>query len=187
MAPEQNPSSVAIRPYVAADAELLLPAVLESVEQVGPWLPWCHHGYDLKEACDWIARCEQNRRGGTEYNFTIVDGTGRLLGGCGLNQLRPEHRLANLGYWVRTSACGRGVATTAVRALAGFAFSETELIRLELIVATGNDASRRVAEKVGALREGIAHARLYFHGRAHDAIVYALLRTRHPETSGLIS
>lgn len=179
MPPEQQLSSITIRHYLPADAGPLAEAVRESVAQVGPWLPWCHEGYELREAHDWIARCAQNHQSGTEYNFAIVDEAGRLLGGCGLNQLRPEHRLANLGYWVRTSACSRGVATTAVRALARFAFSETDLIRLELVVAAGNDASRRVAEKAGALREGIAHDRLYFHGRAHDAIVYALLRTRH--------
>jgi ribosomal-protein-serine acetyltransferase len=98
----------------------------------------------------------------------------------GLNQLRPEHRLANLGYWVRTSATGRGVATAAVRQLARFAFRETDLIRLELVVAADNAASHRVAEKADALREGPAHDRLYIHGKAHDAVVYALLRSRWP-------
>ena len=185
MAPERDPLSIAIRPYFSADAESLVEAVLESVEQVRPWLQWCHHGYDLKEARDWIARCEQNRQGGTEYNFTIVGGSGRLLGGCGLNQLRPEHRLANLGYWVRTSATGHGVAAAAVRALSDFAFRETDLIRLELVVAAGNEASHRVARNVGALNESIAHDRLYVHGKAHDAVIYALLRSRHPASEQL--
>lgn len=171
--------AIAIRPYRPADAEALLEAVLESTEQVYPWLPWCRPDYSLDEARAWIALCEQNRRSGAEYNFTIVDGADRPLGGCGLNQLRPEHRLANLGYWVRTSATGRGVATAAVSALADFAFRETDLIRLELVVAVGNGASRRVAEKAGALRESVARDRLFFHGQPHDAIVYVLLRSRN--------
>lgn len=156
-------------------------AVHESVEHVGPWLPWCHPGYSLQDAHDWIGNCERNWGDGSEYNFVIVEGTGRLLGGCGLNQLRPEHRLANLGYWVRTSATGHGVATTAVRALADFAFGETDLIRLELVVAVGNEASHRVARNAGALDEGIAKDRLFFHGQAHDAVIYALLRSRRPD------
>lgn len=167
-----------IRRYRADDASPLLEAVHESVAQVGHWLPWCHPGYSLADAQGWIARCGQARQDGTEYNFVIVDDAGRLLGGCGLNQLRPEHRLANLGYWVRSSATGCGVATAAVRQLAEFAFRETDLMRLELVVATGNEASRRVAGKVGALDEGIAHDRLFVHDQAHDAVVYALLRSR---------
>ena len=35
-----------------------------------------------------------------------------------------------------------------------------------------------VAVKSCALREGVAHDRLYAHGASHDAVVYALLRSR---------
>ena len=35
-----------------------------------------------------------------------------------------------------------------------------------------------------ALREGVAHDRLHLHGQPHDAIVYALLRSRHRPGSG---
>src|SRR5262249_23746632 len=111
-----------------------------------------------------------------EYNFAVVDKDGRILGGCGLNQIRPEHRLANLGYWVRTSETGHGVATAAVRELQRFAFTQTNLIRLEIVVAVHNIASQRVAEKSGAIREGRLRARLVLHGKPHDAALYALLR-----------
>lgn len=170
---------VSLRRYRIGDAEALLEAIHESVDQVHPWLPWCHAGYSLEDAHTWIEHCRRAQQQGTEHNFAITGGD-RILGGCGLNQLRPEHRLANLGYWVRTSATGRGVATAAVRELARFAFRETDLTRLELVVAAGNAASHRVAEKAGALREGLAHDRLHFHGKAHDAVVYALLRSRWP-------
>ena len=78
----------------------------------------------------------------------------------------------------RTSATRKGVATAAVRKLAQFAFRETNFARLEIVVALGNVASRRVATKVGAVPEGVAHGRLYAHGSSHDAVVYALLRSR---------
>ena len=70
------------------------------------------------------------------------------------------------------------MATAAVGKLAEFAFRETDLARLEIVVDLGNVASHRVAVKSGALREGVAHDRLYAHGASHDAVVYALLRSR---------
>ena len=39
---------------------------------------------------------------------------GRILGSCGLNRLDRPNGTANLGYWVRASASGQGVATGAV-------------------------------------------------------------------------
>src|SRR5438132_390407 len=82
-------------------------------------------------------------------------------GGCGINQRIRKDRMANLGYWVRTSATRRGIATAAVRLATEYAFEHTDLLRLEIVVAITNIASRRVAEKVGAVREGIAHDRIF--------------------------
>ena len=176
-------SDVAVRPYALSDVEPLYEAIVESVREISPWLPWCHPGYSLDESRTWIEHCLAAWEQQAEYNFAIVGDAGRLLGGCGLNQLRKEHRIANLGYWVRTSAAGGGVAPAAVRKLAGFAFRRTELARLEIVVDVHNARSHRVAAKVGALREGIAHDRLYAHGASRDAVIYALLRSR-PEHAG---
>ena len=170
--------AVRLRRYQPGDAQPLVDAALESTAQVFPWMPWCHPGFSLVESRAWIDHCGTAWDQDVEYNFIVADERDRLLGGCGLNQLRREHRVANLGYWVRTLAAGKGVATRAVRELVAFAFRETELARLEIVVAVGNHASCRVAEKVGALREGIAHDRLYMHGKSHDATIYAVLRSR---------
>lgn len=168
---------VIIRPYRAEDAADLFEAALESVAEVFPWLMWCHPGYTRAEAENWAAIQERAFAEGSEYEFVIADESGRYLGGCGLNHLNAIDRVANLGYWIRTSAAGRGVATAAVAKLVRFAFTETNLERLEIVCAVGNHASRRVAEKSGAFLEGTARHRIYLHGAPTDAAVYSILRT----------
>jgi RimJ/RimL family protein N-acetyltransferase len=170
--------TIGIRPYRLGDAPPLFEAAVESVGDVFPWLPWCRPGYTLAESAAWVAHAVAAFESGTELNFVIHDGAGRFLGGCGLNQIVQHDRVANLGYWVRSSATGRGVAPAAVMLVAKHAFEETALVRLEIVVATDNVRSLRVAEKVGALREGIAHDRIFMHGRARDAVVFAILRSR---------
>ena len=167
---------ILLRPYLPGDADEAFAAVLESFDELSRWMPWCHPGYSLEEMRAWIEHCAVARARGSEFHFVIEDGSGAFLGTCGLNQMRREHRMANLGYWVRTRATGRGVATRAVRRLAEFAFRETELVRLEIVVALDNLSSLRVAEKSGAIREGIAHKRLRIHDRSEDAVVHAILR-----------
>jgi RimJ/RimL family protein N-acetyltransferase len=55
------------------------------------------------------------------FAFVITDALdGTLLGGTGLNNLSLEYRLANLGYWVRSSRRGQGIAPAAARLLACF-------------------------------------------------------------------
>lgn len=165
-----------IRFHEPGDAIGLWEAARESVAEVYPWLPWCHAGYSLDEAAAWVesrARLAAERR---EFAFAIVDAGGRFLGGCGLNQINGVHRFCNLGYWVRTSATGHGVATEAVLQLAGFAFQNTDLVRLEIVCAVENVRSQRVAERAGAQREGILRDRLLLGSGPVDAVMYSIVR-----------
>ena len=170
------PAEVEIRPYTLEDVEPVFEAVVESVAELAPWMPWCHTGYAVEETRRWIEHCAVAWARGSEFNFVVVDPEGRVLGTCGLNHFRLERRLANLGYWIRTSAAGRGAATAAVRKLADFAFRETGLERLEIVISVENAASIRVAERAGGVSEGIAKYRLQLGDRWHDAAVYALIR-----------
>jgi RimJ/RimL family protein N-acetyltransferase len=167
-----------IRPYAASDAAALFEAARESVAEVFPFLPWCHPGYTMAEAEAWAGSRAALAASGEEYNFAIVAADGRFLGGGGLNQINRGHRFANLGYWVRTSATGQGVATATVGLLRDFAFSSTDLLRLEIVCAVDNVRSQRVAARAGAAREGVLRDRLLLHGRPVDAVLYSLVRTR---------
>ena len=176
--------NIRIRPYRVADAEAVVEAALESTAQAYSWMPWCHPGYTLSESQSWLEAQTAAFAAGTAFEFAIVSEDGRYLGGCGLNQIDAANRRANLGYWVRSTATRQGVATAAVRALCEWAFTATDLVRLEIVIAAGNAASHRVAERAGAVREGTLRRRLMLHGRLTDATMFALTRDLAVEPSG---
>lgn len=111
------PSSetVRLRPYTWDDGALLFEAAIESASALSPWLPWCHPAYRRADADAWVARQADHWGRGVEYQFAVTFSSGEYLGGCGINRIDGEHRLANLGYWVRTSRRGQGVAGAAAR------------------------------------------------------------------------
>lgn len=164
-----------IRRYVLADAKNLYEAARESIPDVFPFLPWCHPNYAIDDSRAWIRSVEPDWKAGSSFSFAIYDGRDRtrLLGGCGLSRL-DEHPLMNLGYWVRSSETGKGIATEATRGLAGFAIRHLGLARVEIIMSVHNTASQRVAERAGAVFEGRLANRLQLHGQLHDAFVYSL-------------
>jgi ribosomal-protein-serine acetyltransferase len=159
------------------DVAAVVEAVTESLPELLPWMGWVHPGYGEADAAGWIAVQTDARSAGTAWEFLVVNAAGRVLGSCGINQVNPVHRFANLGYWIRSSEAGRGVAVEAVRLLRDWAFAETPLLRLELVVARGNVRSERVAEKSGAVREGVLRSRLLVHGAVHDATMFSLVRS----------
>jgi ribosomal-protein-serine acetyltransferase len=169
-------TDISLRPYRLDDAVALHEAAIESVWEVRPFMPWCRPDLTVDEGRRWIEAQVSAFAAKKAFEFVILALDGRFLGGCGLNQIDEENHRANLGYWVRSSATGRGIATAAVRQLVQWAFNNTSLVRLEVVVSTQNAASLRVAEKSGALSEGVLKKRLLLHGIWHDAVMLSFVR-----------
>ena len=165
-----------IRPLVEADIDPFVAAARESVVTVGAWMPWCTATYTAKEAQAWIDECTANLAARSAYDMGIFSHDGEMfLGGIGVNQISWRWNLGNIGYWVRESCQRKGIAPRAVRAAAQFGFGYLKLTRLEIVIAVGNEPSRRVAERVGATFECTARNRLVLDERPVDAWVYSLI------------
>ena len=63
----------------------------------------------------------------------------------------------------------------AIRLAARFGCEELGLYRIEIVAAVDNIASQRVAEKAGAVREGVLRNRLLVRGESQDAVLFSLL------------
>jgi RimJ/RimL family protein N-acetyltransferase len=169
-------SKITVRPWTVADTDGFFAAVRESVESLSYWLPWCTLDYSREQAADRIAFCEQSWRERSEFPLGIFEtSSGKVMGATGINKLRPEHRMGNLGYWVGNPYRGQGIACEAARMAADIGFVDLGFTRLEIVALVSNTASQHVAEKLGAVRECIARNRIYFQGAPADAVVYSLI------------
>ena len=173
-----SPANISIRPYALDDIPRVFEATVESKEELGRWMPWCHANYSMDDSRQWVESQVAAFPRGTEYEFVITRLDNRLLGGCGINHLDRPNLRANLGYWVRSSDCRRGVAVAAVKLLVAWAFANTDFCRLEVIASVENVPSQRVAEKAGAVREGVLRSRIKVQDRMHDAVIYSFVRGR---------
>ena len=170
------PGSIRIRPYEFSDAQSLFEAARESISTVGAWLWWCTPDFRIEAAKAWVDYQVSAFQSKSEYEFAVFSNNGRFLGGCGLNSIDVRNARANLGYWVRSSETAHGVATEATHQVAQWAFQNTDLIRLEIVVAEDNHASLRVAEKVGAVREGVLRQRLRIQDTFQDSVMFSILK-----------
>jgi ribosomal-protein-serine acetyltransferase len=168
--------SILVRPFERVDALALYGAVRESMNELKPWMSWCHDNYVLSDASDWVESRDYAWATGEEYTFAIVQRqSGTFAGTVGLNQINRVHSFGNLGFWIRSSLAKQGMATAATQMAARFALHQLGLERVEILAMIPNVASRRVAEKSGARPEGILRKRLIVHEKAHDAAMYSLV------------
>ena len=132
---------------------------------------------DLRTAQVWCAS-------GASWNpahatFSVLEATtGRLAGNISLWRIDVDQRSASVGYRTAPWARGRGVATTAVVAVTGWAFGALGIERVELPHAIANPASCRVAEKAGFALEGVLRGGFRAEdGQRHDEHLHARLHT----------
>lgn len=174
--PEIHAPGLLLRPFEDSDAPAFTAAAQESLQTVGRWMTWCHAGFNAETALAWFAMCRASREAGSAHEFGVFDAvSGDLVGGAGLNLINTQHRYCNLGYWVRQSRQGQGVAARCVPALTQLAFGALALHRIEIVVAVGNAASERVALKCGATFEAVARKRLLLHGEPVSASMFSIV------------
>ena len=176
MAHHRHNGEILVRPLMAGDAPLVYEAVRSSIDSLSHWFPWCHAGYSFSDAEAWVAHCVTSWQNSTEFPFAIVDSqSGELLGGMGLNRIDSVYRSANLGYWVSEPHRRKGVAIRAAALVAAIGFEDLGFVRLEIVALPHNQASQRVAERLGAIREGQARNKLMFQGQPAIGVVYSLI------------
>ena len=167
---------VELRAPRRTDAPELYEAVRASLPELLPWMAWAHPDYSITDAQEWARRAARSFADGLEFQFVaraVADG--ELLGTVGLNAIDRLNRWANLGYWLRSDRLGRGFATRGASLVAAFGLGELGLGRVEILAAVGNRPSRGVAERLGALEEGVLRRRLRVGDEIQDAVVYSLV------------
>jgi len=124
-----------------------LASMLADAESLTYWGP----PLSREEARSWIERnLRRYEHDGFGRCAVILRSTGELVGDCGLIRTLVEGRPeVELGWIVRRSYQGRGIATEAAAAWRDYAFDTLGLQRIVSMVSEKNLASRRVAEKLG--------------------------------------
>jgi len=142
---------VRLRRWRADDAAALLAAVIESQEQLRPWMPWAD-GYDENRAAEFLRECDTRWASGHAFAYAIVVG-GQIVGSAGLHDRVGDGGL-EIGYWVHADWTGRGIATDATAALTDAALALPGVDRVEIYHDAANAASGRIPAKLGYARLG---------------------------------
>jgi ribosomal-protein-serine acetyltransferase len=171
-----------LRPFGLSDSTSLCCAVKESLQELKPWMSWATDSYNELTAREYITIARARWEEHTFYGFAITR-ENEILGACTLSSIHPIYHFCNLGYWVRTSQHGQGIAGRAAKLAARFGFENLGLIRVEIVIAVQNQASIRVAQKIGAHDEGILLNRMVVGKSIYDAHMYSLL----PSDFGIVA
>jgi ribosomal-protein-alanine N-acetyltransferase len=150
-------SPVRIRTLQSTDAEALLAFEMDNRE-------WFERFIDARDAAfytvqgvtDHIAAYLSGFTAGTWHPFVLEEDGGTIVGRANLKGIDMSERSAEVGYRIAQSACGRGLATLAVRHLIQEAQLHWNLKQLVANVYAGNMGSAKVLERCGFLIEPLS-------------------------------
>jgi [ribosomal protein S5]-alanine N-acetyltransferase len=169
---------VHLRPIRMRDAAQWSKTRLADRAILQPWEPTADIDWIRRQTISsWPSVCSGLRaeaRKGRMLPFAIElddEFCGQLTVG---NVTHGALRSAWIGYWVASSAAGRGVATGALALGLDHCFGPVMLHRVEATVRPENAASRRVLAKVGFREEGLLQRYLDVDGAWRDHLLLAI-------------
>jgi RimJ/RimL family protein N-acetyltransferase len=166
-----------LRPFKRRDLDAVVEAIDASIGELEQWLPWANRSYGRAEANQFLRESGTAWADGRAFDFAIRQRSEPdiHIGNISVWPTSRRERAGEIGYWIRSSVTGQGIATEAAARIAAVGFSEMDLHRITLRIAVGNRASERVAEKLGFAREGLLRKEVLVRGRWMDHSLWAML------------
>ncbi len=157
------------------DADSLYDVTIRNRDWLAPWMSWMDGVIDVSDTYTFLRASEKETYEHTAFKAGIWR-HGTLIGCIDLHQIDWSNGNARVGYWLDKEHTGHGFMTRAVYLLTEYAFEALDLHRIEIHVATENERSRRIPERLGFTPEGTLRAVQRLRGEYYDHALYALLR-----------
>ena len=163
----------ALRPWRDSDLSGLVAACQD--REISRWtrVPWPYREADARA---YLLQRYDTLHTRVSAPFAIVSAmSAELLGSISLMRLAWDDARGEVGYWLAREARGQGHATRAVRLICRWGFGLLGLERIDLLAATDNRASQRVAERAGFTREAVLRSFMLGRDGRQDMVAYGLL------------
>lgn len=145
-------------------------------EDVTKYLTWYPHG-SIHFTRDYLEYLDGRYKVGDFFDWAItLKETGKMIGTCGFTSFDFDNDSGEVGYVLNPEYRGHEIIPEALHAVMRFGFGSLLLNRIEAHYIVGNDASRRVMEKVGMRLEGVSRGAMLIKGSHRDIGTCAVLR-----------
>lgn len=166
---------LALKPLELGDVEDLFGLIDQSRGHLRSYLAFVDLTKAIEDTRSFVEKAVRDNADRKAFTVVIMVDD-KVAGLVGFNQINWSNKNAEIGYWLGESFVRRGVMTKAVRVLVDHAFERMDLNRVEIRAATGNLASRGVAEKLAFVHEGTIREKEWVNDRFVDHEIYGMLK-----------
>lgn len=172
MFPELTTERLLLQQVIPDDQQFIFEGL--SHPEVIPFYGVRYSSFEATKAqMDWYNELFEN---GTGISWKIVNRqTLEKMGDISIYLYKPEHKKAEIGFWLLPQYWNKGYASEAMAAAIHYWKVEKDLHRLEGFVEEGNTASSKLLEKAGFQYEGKMKDCEIKNGNYISLLIYALI------------
>jgi RimJ/RimL family protein N-acetyltransferase len=176
--PDLETPRLRVRPVAESDLAALM--AVNGDDQVTRFLPY-ETWRSMDDAQAWYKRIAGMQEAASAIQLVAVDKASQAaIATCLLFQFDQKSERAELGYVLGRAHWGKGMMREALQAVIDHAFGPMRVRRLEAHIDPRNEASRRIAQRLGFTREGLLRERWVDKGEPTDIEVHGLLKREWP-------
>jgi RimJ/RimL family protein N-acetyltransferase len=123
----------------------------------------------------WSRRAIENEGEGLFLGIELREGA-ELVGDLMLSWRSEQHQVAEIGWVIHADHSGKGYATEASCVVLAMAFTGLEAHRVVAYIDSRNQASVRLAERLGMQQDGLMRENKFTPEGRRSELVYSLLR-----------
>jgi len=139
-------------------------------------LPFVDFTKEVKDSSAFIQTIISLREETRNEVYTIWF-KGEFAGIIGFHNTDRVNEKTEIGYWLIGEMTGKGIIHRSCVVLIGLAFEKMGMNRITIKCAVGNDASEKVAARLGFTFEGIERSGERYHDLFFDLKVFSLLKS----------
>lgn len=170
-----------IRGPLPGDGKEIHTAVMESLDELRPWMPWAVGKILTAEEYEVRAREGRLKFLSREdlWMMLLLKGNNTIIGGTGLHRINWNVPRFEIGYWVRTSYARQGYITEAAAGLTEFAFETLGAKRVEIRCDALNERSAAIPRRLRFTHEATLHQedRHHITNELRDTMIFAKIRS----------
>lgn len=168
-----------LRPAMPGDGRKFHDAMLNSYDELKPWLGWVNSSLSLKEAEDTCCKAYGRYLLAQDLMIFLFDKeNGELVGSIGLMNPNWDLRIFEIGYWCNTKFLKKGLMKEALSSVRNFSFQDMNAKRLYLTTDEKNISSWKLAESLGFQLEGtLRNDKLNNDGHLRNTRIYSIIDT----------
>lgn len=134
-------------------AEPFWQAKQESADILVPWMTWADKVTTLDDEKEFLIRAHAEFILRQTLMMLAFTHDGQFVVSTGFHDIHWKKRMADIGYWCKKSAHGKGYVTEASNALLRYGFGPMRMQKISIAMDAENSASERVVQRLNMAKE----------------------------------